>query len=113
MGLDPRARIELERRGPQMVRKMLADHAAGIGDQHFVRLGIPDSPDPTPSDLEIWLLETEKKWEADALSARRHEEKVTEERKSTHWGKAVFWVGLGAALAVIVFGILDHLPKRG
>jgi hypothetical protein len=77
MSLDPRARAELEKRGPKNVRAMLDAIAASGGERAFIRLGITDCPDPRPYEVEIWLREKETELEADKLSASRHEEQLT------------------------------------
>jgi hypothetical protein len=107
MSLDPRVLAELEERGLEKVSAMLDSHAADKGP--FIRLGITDCPDPRPFEVEFWLRETLKELEANKLSARRHEEQLTETRRSSKWGRAAFW----AAAALVLLAIFDHFPKLG
>jgi len=109
MNHDPRALEELERRGPENVRALLASLHVGFGQGASVPLGLGDRWDPTRSDVEGWLREKDET--AKKLSAQRHEEQLTEARKATRWARAAFWVVLVSALGAIAFGIFDHLPK--
>lgn len=110
MSLDPRARVEREKRGPKNVCGMLPI-AIGVGGGAFVHLEITDCPNPRRSDVEGWL--REKELGAEALATRRHDQQMDVGKRAVGWAK---WAAIAAALSILVtaiFGLLQLLRGGG
>jgi len=98
--LDPRARAELERRGANNVRLLIAsDTWVGAGAQAPVEIGGDGIPHPTRAQVESWLKEHDRA-EA-ALQARRH-------RQVMFWAIAATMAGM----AGLVLSALQWLAVR-
>ena len=109
MSLDPRARVELEKRSPESVRGMLP-FAVGVGGGAFIQLEITDCPNSRRSDIEGWL--REKELGAEALATRRHNQQMDVGKGAVRWAK---WAAIAAALSILVTAIfgLRRLLRGG
>jgi len=71
--LDPRTRAELERRGAENVRVLIANPQwAGVGEGADVMLGGGDIPKPNRGQVERWL--SEQAAAAAKEEKRRHDQ---------------------------------------
>lgn len=100
--LDDRNRADLERRGVESVRALLAANA-GIGQGAAVNLenGRPFPEHPNRAEVEGWL--REKEGEAAAIAEQRHKEQLTIGRDGVAWARhaaIVAWLAVAVSVAV-------------
>lgn len=104
MSLGEHARAELERRGVNNIRSLIASMSP-VGPSVIVPIGLNEN-NPAARDVEDWL--REKDLEADRLAAERHREQVSAARQGVRWAKLAFW----AVIVTIIIGVLQIWPKK-